>query len=91
MRLPLEYFARDYLARDTAVRMTWICTRTNDLYRFVQGVKDAATRVMDQGAPIAELDAAIACLESRLQHIRSHAAAVSELRESEHAALNSDP
>ncbi len=91
MRLPLECFAREYLRRDTAGRMTWICTRTNDLYRLVQGVKDATTRVMDDGVPITELDAAITRLQSRLQHIRDHAAAVSQLRESEHAAVNSDP
>lgn len=90
MRLPLECFAREYLRRDTAGRMTWICTRTNDLYRLVQGVKDATTRVMDEGVPIAELDAALASLEARLQHIREHAAAVSELRKSEQAGLNSD-
>lgn len=90
MRLPLECFAREYLRRDTAGRMTWICTRTNDLYRPVQGVKDATTRVMDEGVPIAELDAAITSLQSRLQHIRDHVAAVSQLRESEHASLNSD-
>lgn len=79
MRLPLEFFARDYLSRDTTGRMTWVNSRTNDLYRLVQGVKDATTRVMDYGTPISELDAALACLEARLQHIRDHAAAVEAL------------
>lgn len=57
MRLPLEFFARDYLSRDTVGRMTWVNSRTNDLYRVVQGVNYAATRVMDHGAPMSELDA----------------------------------
>lgn len=90
MRLALVFFAHDYLSRDTFGRMTWINSRTNDVYRLIQGVKDAATRVMDQGAPMSELDAAVASLEARLQHIRDHAAAVSELRESEQAGLISD-
>ncbi len=90
MRLSLEFFAHDYLSRDTVGRMTWINTRTNDVYRLVQGVKDAAMRVMDHGAPMSELDAAVASLEARLKHIRDHAAAVSEFRESEQAGLSSD-
>lgn len=78
--MPLEFFARDYLGRDTAGRMSWLNTRANDLYRLVQGVKDATARVMDQGAPISELDAALASLQRRLQHIRDHAEAVDALR-----------
>jgi hypothetical protein len=80
MRLPLEFFACDDMARDTVGRMTWVNSRTNDLYRLVQGVKDAATRVMDEGAPMSELDAALGSLQARLRHIRDHAAAVDALR-----------
>lgn len=80
MHMPLEFFARDYLSRDTAGRMSWLNTRANDLYRLVQGVKDATARVMDHGAPISELDAALDSLQRRLQHIRDHAAAVDTLR-----------
>lgn len=65
MRLPIDYFAREYLSRDIVGRMTWVNSRTNDRYRLVPGVKDATARVMDQGAPIAERDAAMACLQNR--------------------------
>jgi len=91
MRLPLEFFARDYLSRDTAGRMTWVNSRTNDLYRLVQGVKDATTRVMDHGAPVSELDAAVASLEGRLQHIRDHAAAVNAVRSEEQVSRKPPP
>lgn len=90
MRLPLECFAREFLRRDAAGRTTWINTRANGLYRLVQDVKDAATRVMDQGIPIGELENAIACLQRRLQCIRDHAAAVGELRESEQAGVSTE-
>lgn len=58
--------------------------------RLIGRGEPAHHKGMDHGAPMSELEAAVACPEAPLQHIRDHAAVVSQLRESVLAPLRSD-